>query len=115
MVKSKRETAKKTSTETRYYLNSIPPDPELFGFAVRNHWRIENSLHWILDVSFREDDSRIRKGHAPQNFSLLRKIALNVLKFDKLSKGSLKGKRKKAGWNNQFLLSLLKQAKFQMR
>ncbi len=68
-----------------YYLSSIPPDPELFGFSVRNHWGIENSLHWVLDVSFREDDSRIRNGHAPQNFSLLRKIALNILKSDKNS------------------------------
>ena len=115
MVESERETADGISTETRYYLSSIPPDPELFGFSVRNHWGIENSLHWVLDVSFREDDSGIRNGHAPQNFSLLRKIALNILKSDKSSKESVKGKRKKAGWDNRFLLSLLQQAKFQMR
>ena len=114
MVKSVRETAKGISTATKYYLCSISPDPVLFATAVRNHRGIENSLHWVLDVSFREDDSGICKCHAPQNFSLIRKIALTVLKLNK-NKGSIKGKRKKAGRDNQFLLSLLRMEKFQMR
>jgi predicted transposase YbfD/YdcC len=74
---------------------------------VRAHWTIENSLHWVLDIAFREDDSRIRKGHAPQNFAVLRHIALNLLKQDTTLKRGLKSKRLKAGWDHDYLLHIL--------
>ena len=96
----------RTSTETRYYISSLNRTAADFQEIVRAHWQIENNLHWVLDVSFSEDASLIHTPNAAENFSLLRKIALILLKKDK-TKGSLKGKRKRAGWNNDFLLSLL--------
>lgn len=96
----------RTTSETRYYISSLERSAEEFQSIVRAHWQIENNLHWVLDVSFSEDASLIHTPNAAENFSLLRKIALVLLKKDK-TKGSLKGKRKRAGWNNDFLLSLL--------
>lgn len=75
--------------------------------TVRAHWNIENNLHWSLDVSFREDESRMRKGHAAENFSLVRKMALNLIKNEKTSKGGVKAKRMKAGWSERYLLKVL--------
>lgn len=75
--------------------------------AVRGHWSIENQLHWILDVAFREDDCRIRKGHGAQNFAVLRHIALNLLKQETSAKCGIKAKRLKAGWNENYLLKVL--------
>ena len=75
--------------------------------TVRAHWQIENSLHWVLDMTFGEDASRVRKNHAPQNLALLRRLTLNLLKQDRSAKASLKGKRKLAGWDHNYLLSLL--------
>jgi predicted transposase YbfD/YdcC len=97
----------KTSTERRYYLSAIPGrDAAFFAAAQRGHWGIENNLHWVLDVIFREDESRLRQGHGAENFSRLRRLALNLLKANG-RKGSLKGKRKLAGWDHEFLLELL--------
>jgi predicted transposase YbfD/YdcC len=96
-----------TERETRYYISSLPPDAAALNRAIRQHWQIENQLHWVLDVAFHEDQSRKRAGNAAQNFSLVNRIALNLLKQDKTSKRGIKGKRLKAGWDNQYLCSLL--------
>lgn len=96
----------KTENETRYYISSLKNTAAEFNQHIRMHWGVENSLHFTLDMTFREDQQRKRNGMAAQNFSLVNKIALNILKKDK-SKGSLKSKRLKAGWDNKFLLSLL--------
>ena len=77
------------------------------GSVVRSHWGIENSLYWVLDVFFREDESRIRKGKAPENFAVLRHIALNMIKKEKSSKKSTKSKRLRAGWDTEYLLKVL--------
>jgi predicted transposase YbfD/YdcC len=102
------KTTLQTEKETRFFIASLPPNAQHINGCVRTHWGIENSLHWVLDVAFHEDDSRKRAGHAAQNFSLLNRIALNLLKNEKLSKRSVKGKRLKAGWNTQYLTSILK-------
>ncbi|MGB1010731.1 MAG: ISAs1 family transposase, partial [Thiolinea sp.] len=94
------------STETRYYISSLNESAEIIERKIRSHWEIENKLHWVLDVSFNEDDSTIHDENAAQNFSLLRKVALVLLKQDQ-SKGSIKGKRKKAGWDNNFILRII--------
>jgi predicted transposase YbfD/YdcC len=78
-------------------------DAKKFGEAVRNHWGIENSVHWVLDIAFREDESRIRAGHAPENLAALRHIALNLLKKDKSFKGSIKTKRLNAAMDVEYL------------
>ncbi len=97
----------KTERETRYYITSLKPDAARLNRSIRQHWGIENKLHWALDVSFGEDLDRKRAGHAAQNFSLLNRIALNLLKQDKTCKLGMKGKRLKAGWDNDYLLHLL--------
>ena len=97
----------KHSEETRYYISSLDAGAERFNQLVRQHWGVENQLHWTLDVTFSEDKSRIRKGHADQNFSTMRRIALNILKLDN-STGSMNVKRKKAALNDQFREQLLK-------
>ena len=74
---------------------------------VRTHWGIENELHWVLDIAFREDECRIRKGHGPQNFALLRHLALNLLKHEHTAKVGIKAKRLKAGWSQSYLFKVL--------
>lgn len=99
-----------TSVERRYYLSSLPADAKLLADHIRGHWSIENRLHHVLDVSFREDDSRIRRDHGPENVSRLRRIALNLLRVqgDRHTKRkSIKGRRKIAGWDHNFLLHLI--------
>ena len=96
-----------TERETRYYITSLQPDAARLNRAIRQHWGIENKLHWALDVSFGEDLDRKRAGHAAQNFSVLNRIALNLLKQDKSCKLGIHGKRLKAGWDNDYLLRLL--------
>lgn len=98
---------KPTTTERRYYLVSLDGGVERFACASRGHWGIENCLHWSLDVVFHEDDSRIRTGHAPENMTVMRKIALNLLSKENSTKGSKKGKRLKAGWDNDYLIKVL--------
>jgi predicted transposase YbfD/YdcC len=99
----------KEERQTRFYITSSNASAEVIGKAVRSHWGIENQLHWQLDVSFSEDQSRKRDGHAAQNFSLLNRIALNLLKNEQSKKKrSVKGKRLAAGWNNEYLLKILK-------
>jgi|GWRWMinimDraft_5_1066013.scaffolds.fasta_scaffold15376_1 predicted transposase YbfD/YdcC len=96
-----------TSTELRYYLSSCADSPTVQIAAVRKHWAIENSLHWVLDVTFREDDSQIRDQVATRTFALLRKMALNIVRRDTRSKASLRGRRKSAGWSNEYMTHLL--------
>lgn len=94
--------------ETRMYISSLEADAVLINQSVRSHWAVENSLHWVLDVAFGEDHSRKRAGYAAQNFSLINRIALNLLKNDRSAKVGVKGKRLKAGWDNEYLLKILK-------
>ncbi len=101
-----RETAEKTTTETAYYLLSKAFPPERFNDVVRRHWNIENRLHWRLDVVMNEDQDRTRKGNGPQNLAVLRHMAINAMQKE-ASKGSLRGKFKRAGWDDAFLYRLL--------
>jgi len=105
-VTSLREVGNKAKQSTRYYISSVNRNAEDFGKAIRGHWSIENSLHWVLDVTFGEDMCRTRKDQAPENLAVIRKIALNLLRSDK-GKGSLKWKRKKAGWDRSYLEKIL--------
>jgi predicted transposase YbfD/YdcC len=101
-----RETAVKTTTETAYYLLSTALSSERFNEVVREHWGVENRLHWRLDVVMNEDQDRTRLGHGPNNLALLRHMALNVMQKEP-SKGSLRGKFKRAGWDDTYLAKLL--------
>ena len=98
---------KANETAIRYYISSLKTSPEALLKMVRLHWGIENKLHWALDVAFSEDASRKRAGNAAQNFSVLSKIALNLLRKDKITKQGLKGKRLKAAYDNSYLLKIL--------
>jgi predicted transposase YbfD/YdcC len=97
----------KVTAQIRYYLSSSKLSPEALAAAIRNHWRIENGLHWVLDVTLREDASRVRERNAARNLALLRKIALNLARTDATLKASLKGKRKYAGWDDAFIAALI--------
>ena len=110
MVVSERRLWNKTTTEVRFYLSSLASNAEKISQAIRSHWGIENSLHWTLDVTFSEDKSRIRKDHSPENFALLRRLAVNLLKQEKGFKGSLKMKRYLAGMDNNYLVKILDSA-----
>jgi len=105
-VQRERRFAAKVEHETTYYISSLPHHAPLLLNAIRSHWGIENSFHWVLDVTFGEDDSRIRSGDSPQNMAVLRHLALNILKKD-TSKGSLRQKRYKAALDDSFLSQLL--------
>lgn len=101
-----KETELHKETETRYYISDLDKNASEFNALVRGHWGIENNLHWALDVVFREDDCRVRKGNAPENLNTLRKIALEIL-ASSLDKNSLKVKRKNAGWDNQYAFDVI--------
>src|ERR1035438_7165091 len=101
------KTSGKTEREISYYITSLKPDARRLNGAIRQHWVIENKLHWVLDVGFGEDLDRKRAGHAAQNFSLLNRIALNLLKQETTFKRGIKGKRLKAAWNHPYLLKIL--------
>ena len=105
-VVRRRETADKTTTETAYYLLSRVLSPERLNQVVRLHWGIENSLHWRLDVVMNEDQDRTRMGHGPHNLAVLRHMAINAMQKEG-SKGSLRGKFKRAGWDDDYLFRLL--------
>ncbi len=96
------------SRERRYFISSLTANAKQIGAAVRGHWAIENQLHWSLDVCFNEDACRTRTGNAAENLAVVRHIGLNLLKQEKTCKMGLKGKRLKAGWDESYLLKILK-------
>jgi predicted transposase YbfD/YdcC len=105
-VHATREIKDEKSEETRYYISSLKANAKELGQYIRGHWSIENSLHWTLDVTFNEDQSRIRTGNAPKNLSVIKHASFNLLKLDD-SKGSVRGKRKRAGWSDAYMEQLL--------
>jgi len=107
LVESERHIAETITIEQRYYLTSLPADASLINRLVRQHWSIENSLHWVLDVVMREDDNRTRSTRATKNLALLRKCALNLLRRETSRKDSVKGRSKIAAWDNDYLLKVL--------
>jgi predicted transposase YbfD/YdcC len=107
MVKSSRTIGEEQTCETQFYISSLPPEAKRIGEAIRSHWGIENGLHWVLDMAFREDECRKRKDNAAENFAILRRIALNLLKQEKTCKRSIAGKRLLAGWDNGYLEKVL--------
>lgn len=107
-VVSQRQIGDTLKVQTRYFISSLPAQAKTILKAKRSHWKIENQLHWVLDIAFREDESRVRKDHAAENLAVLRHMALNLLKNEKTAKGGIHAKRLQAGWNNDYLLTLLK-------
>jgi predicted transposase YbfD/YdcC len=107
LVESIREIDGQRSIERRYYLASLPLGVETFARAVRSHWGVENKVHWIMDVCFREDQSRARAGYAAENLATLRRLALNLLRQEKTKKRGIRGKQLNAGWDHAYLLRLL--------
>ncbi len=106
MVRRKRILQNKEEEQIHFYISSMTANATVFAQSIRSHWSIENSLHWVLDVTFKEDNSRIRKGHGPENMGLLRRLCVSVIKQDS-TKGSIKIKRYRAALDNNYLLSLL--------
>lgn len=107
MVISERRLWNKTTYQVRYYISSLSSDAKVLGQAVRSHWGIENSLHWVLDVTNACDASRIRKDNAPQNFSLLRHLAVNLLTQEKTVRSSIAQKRYRAALDNDYLAKVV--------
>jgi predicted transposase YbfD/YdcC len=106
MVESKRESAGKTETETRFHITSLALLASLLGPMIRSHWMIENGLHWVLDMIFRDDECRVRTDNAPANLTIVKHIALNVLRTGK-SKDSLRMRRKVAAWDDEALANYI--------
>lgn len=107
MILSERQIGEKREVQDRYYISSLESDAKKILQAKRSYWGIENCLHWVLDIAFNEDHSRVRKDHAPQNFSILRHMALNLLKLETTVKAGIKAKRLKCGWDTDYLLKVL--------
>ena len=112
MIVEKQIKGEKVTEDRRFFISSLPADAQLISKSVRAHWSVENSLHWTLDVVFNEDQSRVRKDNAPENMAMMRHVTLNMLNNAKNShKGSsLKGLRKKAGWDESTLHSIIRQS-----
>lgn len=108
-VTATRETRTETATQTRYYVMSAQLTLERFQHAMRSHWAIENSLHWALDTTMNEDRQRNRTGHGPENLALMRRMALNIAR-NAPGKDAMRGKLKRAGWDNRFLIDMIRAA-----
>jgi predicted transposase YbfD/YdcC len=107
MIQTERQLGDQTTVSRRYFISSLKSDAERLLQAVRGHWGIENKVHWVLDIAFREDDCRIRKGYSAENFAVLRHIALNLLRRETSAKRSIKGKRMKAALDEKYLFKVL--------
>lgn len=107
MILSERRIEDEIEIQDRYFISSLESNAEKILRAKRSYWGIENRLHWVLDIAFNEDRSRVRKDNAPQNFAVLRHMALNLLKQEKTAKGGIKAKRLQCGWNVDYLLKVL--------
>jgi predicted transposase YbfD/YdcC len=108
LCEAAREVGSQVSTHRRYYLSSLPVEAGKFAEAVRGHWAVGNSCHWVLDVIFGEDDSRVRVGHAAENFALLRRLVNNLLQHERSVKRGVKAKRLKAALDENYLLKVLR-------
>jgi predicted transposase YbfD/YdcC len=106
-VRTTRPKGEAEETRVRYYISSLQAKADMIGEAIRSHWTVENGLHWVLDVSFREDECRIRKDHGPENMGMLRRLALSLLKKATFLKGGIQTKRLQAGWNEEILTKVL--------
>ena len=106
-LKSTRLVKTQETIELRYYISSLTDDAWKIGKAIRSHWSVENKLHWQLDVSYGEDGCKVRKDNGAENFSVIRRATLNLLKADKKTKAGIKNKRSKAGWNKSYMIEIL--------
>jgi len=106
-IRRERRLADRTQVEMQYYITSLTPNADRLLQAIRDHWGIENSVHWVLDVAFNEDRSRVRKDHAPENLAVIRRIALNLLRKEKSAKGGLQAKRLQCGWDEHYFFKVL--------
>ena len=109
MVESERAEKEDATTQTRYCISSLTNDARKLLNGVRTHWGIENSVHWVLDVAFGEDNSRARVGNSAENLSVPRRMALNMLKSETALKVGVAAKRKRAGWDGEYLLKVIAQ------
>lgn len=107
-IVSQRQIGETHAVQTHYFISSLPADAKSILKAKRSHWKIENQVHWVLDIAFREDECRVRQDHGAENLAVLRLMALNLLKNEKTAKGGIHAKRLQAGWNNDYLLTILK-------
>lgn len=106
-IVSQRQIGETVEVQTRYFISSLSADAKRILQTKRSHWKIENQLHWVLDMAFREDQSRVRQDHAAENLAVLRHLALNLLKNEKTATGGIRAKRLQAAWNHDYLLTIL--------